>query len=121
MLIARAHVREAGAQATAALASFDGVVLNALRDTETALSAYGAELDHHRALLAAQKDATDALRLADIQFRSGAASFLDLLGSESTQVAADQAVALSDQTLAADQVAVFQQLGGGWEDAPAAR
>jgi len=118
MLIARAHVREAGAQATAALASFDGVVLNALRDTETALSAYGAELDHHRALLAAQKDATDALRLADIQFRSGAASFLDLLGSESTQVAADQAVALSDQTLAADQVAVFQQLGGGWEDAP---
>jgi len=34
-------------------------------------------------------------------------------------VAADQAVALSDQTLAGDQVAVFQQLGGGWEDAPA--
>ncbi len=119
ILVARAHVREAGAQAAAALASFDRTVLTALRDTETALSAYAAELDHHRAVLAAQTDAADALRLADIQFRSGAASFLDLLSAESAVVAADQAVALSDQTLAGDQVAVFQQLGGGWEDAPA--
>jgi NodT family efflux transporter outer membrane factor (OMF) lipoprotein len=118
LLTARAHVREAGAQASAALASFDGVVLNALRDTETALSTYASELDHHRALLAAQTDAAEALRLADVQFRSGAASFLDLLSAESAVVAADQAVALSDQALTFDQVAVFQQLGGGWEDAP---
>jgi NodT family efflux transporter outer membrane factor (OMF) lipoprotein len=119
ILVARAHVREAGAQAAAALASFDGTVLTALRDTETALSAYAAELDRHKALLAAQKDAAEALRLADIQFRSGAASFLDLLSAESAVVAADQAVAQSDQSLAGDQVAVFQQLGGGWEDSAA--
>ena len=119
ILLARAHVREAGAQASAALAGFEGTVLGALRDTETALSTYAAELDHHRDLLSAQKDAGDALRLADIQFRAGAASFLDLLNAESAQVAADQAVALSDQAMSTDQVSVFQQLGGGWEDAPA--
>jgi NodT family efflux transporter outer membrane factor (OMF) lipoprotein len=118
VLVARAHVKEASAQAASALASFDGVVLTALRDTDTALATYGAELDHHRSLLAAQKDAADALRLADIQFKVGAASFIDLLNAESTVVSADQAVAVSDQTLSADQVAVFQALGGGWEDAP---
>jgi NodT family efflux transporter outer membrane factor (OMF) lipoprotein len=119
ILAARARVHEAGAQASGALASFDGVVLQALGDTEKALSAYGAELDHHTALADAKKNADEALRLADVQFRSGAASFLDLITAEQTAVAADQALAQSDQTISADQVAVFQALGGGWEGAPA--
>ncbi len=119
ILVARAHVHEAGAQASGALASFDGVVLQALGDTEKALSAYGSELDHHVALAAAKKNADEALRLADVQFKAGAASFLDLITAEQTAVAADQAVAQSDQTISDDQVAVFQALGGGWEGAPA--
>ncbi len=119
ILVARAHIREANAQASAALASFDSTVLGALRDTETALSAYDAELSRHHSLIDAQRDAGDAYRLADIQFKAGSASFLDLLTTESAKITADQAVALSDQTLASDQITVFQQLGGGWEDAPA--
>jgi NodT family efflux transporter outer membrane factor (OMF) lipoprotein len=119
ILIARDHIREAGAQAQGALASFDGVVLTALSDTEQTLSAYAAELDHHTALVAAQTAAQQAQGLAETQFRAGSFSFLDLLTTQSTLVAANQAVALSDQTLAADQIAVFQALGGGWEDAPA--
>jgi NodT family efflux transporter outer membrane factor (OMF) lipoprotein len=119
ILVARAKVHEAGAQASSALASFDGVVLQALGDTEKALSAYGAELDHHVALADARKNADEALRLADVQFKAGAASFLDLITAEQTAVAADQALAQSDQTISDDQVAVFQALGGGWEGAPA--
>ena len=45
-------------------------------------------------------------------------SFLDLLQAEGTAVQADQALAASDQAIATDQVAVFQALGGGWEQAP---
>ncbi|MDB5483090.1 MAG: transporter [Caulobacteraceae bacterium] len=119
ILVARARVHEAGAQASGALAFFDGVVLQALGDTEKALSTYGAELDHHVALADARRNADEALRLADVQFKAGAASFLDLITAEQTAVAADQAVAQSDQTISADQVAVFQALGGGWEGAPA--
>ena len=119
ILVARARVHEAGAQASGALASFDGVVLTALGDTEKALSTYGAELDHHVALADARKNADEALRLADVQFKAGAASFLDLITAEQTAVAADQALAQSDQTISDDQVAVFQALGGGWEGAPA--
>jgi outer membrane protein TolC len=119
ILVARAHVHEAGAQASGALASFDSVVLQALGDTEKALSAYGSELDHHVDLAEAKKTADEALRLADVQFKAGAASFLDLITAEETAVAADQALAQSDQTISSDQVAVFQALGGGWEGAPA--
>ena len=93
-------------------------MLTALKETETALSTYATELDHHAALAAARDRADEALRLAQTQYRLGAISFLDLLQAEATAVAADQALAASDQTLAADQVAVFQALGGGWEDAP---
>jgi outer membrane protein TolC len=117
-LTARAHIRQAGALASGALASFDGVVLQALKESETALSAYGAELNHHVDLAAAKTTADEALRLAQVQFDAGAASFLDLITAQSTAVAADQALASSDQTLSADQAAVFQALGGGWEDAP---
>ncbi len=119
ILVARARVSQAGAQASGALATFDGVVVRALSEAEKALSTYAAELDHHTALTEAQKNADDALRLARIQFEAGSLSFLDLITTESTAVAADQAVAQSDQTISADQVAVFQALGGGWEEAAA--
>jgi NodT family efflux transporter outer membrane factor (OMF) lipoprotein len=118
-LVAQAHVKEARAQASGALASFDATVLTALKETETALSAYATEIDHHTALAAARARADEAFRLAKTQYQLGGFSFLDLLQAEATAVAADQALAASDQTLATDQVGVFQALGGGWEDAPA--
>ena len=117
ILTARAHIREAGAQAAGALAAFDAAVLQSLKESETVLSAYGAELDQHAALVEARAAADQAQRLADFQFKAGAASVLDLILAQQSAVSADQAVAQSDQTLSTDQVAVFQALGGGWEDA----
>ncbi|QUD88075.1 efflux transporter outer membrane subunit [Phenylobacterium montanum] len=116
--LARAHVIEARAQASGALASFDSTVLQALKETEQALTAYGAELDRHGALKAAAARSDEALRLARIQYEAGTISMLDLLTAQATALGADQALAASDQQLALDQVAVFQALGGGWEQAP---
>ena len=48
---ARARVRQAKASQAAALASFDSVVLNALKETEQALAAYGAALDNRQSLM----------------------------------------------------------------------
>ncbi len=118
ILAARAHIRETTAQTSAAIASFDSTVLTALRDTETALTAYGGELNRHAALASARENANRAFALAQIQNRAGSLSFLDLLTAETTLVSADQQLAQSDQAVANDQVAVFQALGGGWEDAP---
>jgi NodT family efflux transporter outer membrane factor (OMF) lipoprotein len=117
-LIAHAHIREARAQASAALAAFDGAVLTALKEAETSLATYATEIDHHSALASARSHAETAFNLARKQYDDGAFSQLDLLQAEATFIAADQALAASDQAIATDQVAVFQALGGGWEDAP---
>jgi NodT family efflux transporter outer membrane factor (OMF) lipoprotein len=118
VLVARAHVKESSAEASAALATFDGTVLTALKEAEQALATYQAEIARHDALSAARDHAAEAYHLAETQYRLGSLSFLDLLTAQATYVAALQALAGSDQALAADQVAVFQALGGGWQDAP---
>jgi NodT family efflux transporter outer membrane factor (OMF) lipoprotein len=119
ILAAKAHIRETTAQTSAAISSFDSTVLTALRDTETALTTYGGELNRHAALASARDNANRAFTLAQIQHSDGSLSFLDLLTAESTLVSADQQLAQSDQTVSNDQIAVFQALGGGWEQAPA--
>jgi multidrug efflux system outer membrane protein len=110
----RARVAEAKAAATAALAGFDGVVLQALKETEQSLTTYGAELDRRQALADAEASAQTAFDLAHDQFVAGSSTYLDLLTTEQSLVAADAAVAASDSALAQDQVAVFKALGGGW-------
>ncbi len=118
LLIARDHIREANAEAQGALANFDSTVLKALSETEQALSVYEAELAHHKALVAAQVAAQAVLKPSNVQFRAGSYSLIDFLNVQASAVSANQAVAASDQALAADQIAVFQALGGGWEEAP---
>jgi len=111
----RARIRAAKASAAAALASFDSVVLQALKETEQALSTYGSELDRRQALSEAQEKAHQAFDMAHDQFLAGSVSNLDLLTTEQSLVAADAAVATSDSALIQDQIAVFRALGGGWK------
>ena len=118
-LVAQAQIQQTKAAASGALASFDGAVLNALKETEQALSAYGSELDRHGSLQTARDQSAEALRLAQVRFRNGGASFLDVLDAERTLVSADADLAASDEALVADQITVFKALGGGWEEAPA--
>jgi multidrug efflux system outer membrane protein len=118
VLSARAETIQAKAQASASIAAFDGVVLTALKETEQALTAYDAELARHGALTANRDDNQRAFDLAQIQLRSGSISFPDLLQTERNLAQAEADLAASDQALIDDQVAVFQALGGGWENAP---
>jgi NodT family efflux transporter outer membrane factor (OMF) lipoprotein len=110
----RARIRGAKANAAAALASFDSVVLQALKETEQALAAYGSELDRRQALSDAQDRAHKAFDMAHDQFVAGSLSNLELLTTEQSLISADAAVASSDAALIQDQIAVFRALGGGW-------
>ena len=110
----RARIRQAKAAAAASLATFDSVVLTALKETEQALALYGAALDNREALRDAQAKAHSAFDMAHDQFLAGSLSNLDLLTTEQSLVAADAAVAASDAGLVQDQIAVFKALGGGW-------
>jgi outer membrane protein TolC len=110
----RARIRQAKAAAASALASFDSVVLQALKETAQALAIYGSALDNREALSAAQNNAHQAFEMAHDQFLAGSLTNLDLLTTEQSLVAADAAVAASDAALVQDQIAVFKALGGGW-------
>jgi NodT family efflux transporter outer membrane factor (OMF) lipoprotein len=112
---ARARVRQAKAAQAAALASFDSVVLTALKETEQALSTYRAALDNRQALVDAQGSIHRSFEIARDGLAAGSLSSLDLLTTEQQLVALDAAVASSDAELVQDQIAVFKALGGGWE------
>jgi NodT family efflux transporter outer membrane factor (OMF) lipoprotein len=111
----RARVGQATAAQNAALASFDSVVLNALKETEQALSTYRAALDNRQALVDAQGSIHRSFEIARDESAAGSLSPLDLLTTEQSLVALDAAVASSDTSLVQDQIAIFRALGGGWK------
>jgi NodT family efflux transporter outer membrane factor (OMF) lipoprotein len=113
-LAVRARIRQAKAGEAGALAGFDSVVLQALKETEQALASYSAELDHREALADAQGRARRAYDLAHGQYLAGSTTQLDLLASEQAFVSAESAVATSDAAITQNQIAVFKALGGGW-------
>jgi len=110
----RARLQQAEAGQRAALATFDGAILKALRETEQALATYSAELEHDDYLRLAAAKAQRTYELAHGQFLAGATSQLDLLTAEQTLVGAEAAVAASQSELVQDQIVVFKSLGGGW-------
>jgi outer membrane protein, multidrug efflux system len=114
---ARARISEAKASAKLALANFDGVVLVALRDTETALNTYVHDLQREASTRMARDDAA---RVADEEQRllaGGRATSLEVVDAQRTLASAEQSLAQLESAISADQVAVFLALGGGWESA----
>ena len=117
---ARSRIAQAEANTQAALAKFDGTVLNALRETETALTVYARELDRNALLKAARDQSASAAQQAQKLYRAGRADFLTALDAERTLASDESALAASSAKLAGDQIAVFLALGGGWVQEPAA-
>lgn len=111
----RARIDAAGAEATGALAAFDGTMLAALQETETALSDYGRSLEQRRALTAAHAAALRAARITRAQNREGLVDSLQTLESERTLAEAQAALADQDAQVSRQQIAVFRALGGGWQ------
>ncbi|MBZ4333610.1 TolC family protein [Corallococcus sp. AS-1-12] len=118
--VARASIEQAGAVARGALAEFDGVVLNALLETESNLTQYTQDLERVAALTAARDFSAEAAREADALYRGGRESFLGVLDAERTRADAEASLASARTQLVADQIALFLSLGGGWEEPPPA-
>jgi outer membrane protein TolC len=115
----RARIAASKADARASLASFDGTVLNALRETETALSVYQRELERRDALQSAHDEAAAAARISAARQREGQIDYLSSLDAQRTFADAEAALAQSDARIATAQIQLFRALGGGWEQAGA--
>lgn len=112
---ARARLAAAEADSREALADFDGTVLRALQETETALSAYGNALDRRMALQAARNEAEAAVNISRARQREGDIDSLALLDAERTFADAEAALAAADAFIAGTQIDLFRALGGGWQ------
>lgn len=110
----RAHIAAARADGDAALATFDGTVLRALEETETALSAYANALQRRASLQTARDEAARAARISTARQREGQIDFLTVLDALRTQAAADADLASANRAVAFAQVDLFRALGGGW-------
>lgn len=111
----QARIAEAEANTKAAVARFDATVLNALRETESALVVYARQLDRDAALRAARDQSAEAASQARQLFQYGKTDYLTVLDAERTLASNESALAASQADLSSDQIAVFLALGGGWE------
>jgi NodT family efflux transporter outer membrane factor (OMF) lipoprotein len=117
----RARIGGAKADSAASLASFDGTVLRALEETETALSAYQNILERRDMLLGARDQAARAARISLARQREGQIDFLTVLDAQRTLADAEADLAQAGRDVAFAQVDLFRALGGGWQRAPAVR
>ena len=112
-----ARIDAANARVEESVAGFDGTVLTALQETETALSNYARALERRRLLGDASAAAERAARITRAQNREGVVNSLDLLDAERTLAEARAALADQDAEVSRSQVALFRALGGGWSGA----
>jgi NodT family efflux transporter outer membrane factor (OMF) lipoprotein len=114
--VARARIAGAQADTQAALATFDGTVLGALRETETALSAYSHAIERGQALQNARNQAARAAQIARDRQREGAIDGLELLDVERTLADTEADLASAKAAVSERQIDLFRALGGGWQD-----
>jgi outer membrane protein, multidrug efflux system len=110
----RARISSARAETDAALASYEGAVLNALEDTEGALVSYGRSQSHRESLAAAAASSDKAADLARKRFEGGLVDFLEVLDAERTALTAELLHSQSRTDEATSLVAVYKALGAGW-------
>ena len=113
----RANIEAAQAQSQGDLATFDGVVIKALREVETSLNSYAAGIDQLQSLERSRDEAARvAQRTAQLR-RGGKIAELPALEAERDLVSSEQAVAEARAAVNEDQLGLFLALGGGWTDA----
>ena len=112
-----AQVDIATARREQQLAVYQGTVQNAFREVKDALSASRKSAERLTAEQNRIQALRDAYRLADLSYRSGESSLLDVLDAERGLLGAelDHVLAQREQLVATSDL--FKALGGGWDSA----
>jgi NodT family efflux transporter outer membrane factor (OMF) lipoprotein len=106
--------RAAVAGAQEAAANYQATVITAFQNVSNTLYALQGDADALAAQTTAERTAADSLALVQAQYKSGGASYLQVLSSEQTYQTAAIALVKARAQRYADTAALFQALGGGW-------
>jgi NodT family efflux transporter outer membrane factor (OMF) lipoprotein len=114
----RAGLASAVAARDIAVAQYERAIQSAFREVSDALAGRATLADQ----LVAQRNVVEAeagrLRLAQMRFDAGVASFLDLLDAQRSLFTAQQAVVQTRLAQLQNQVLLYRALGGGWQGTP---
>ncbi|MGE8281538.1 MAG: efflux transporter outer membrane subunit [Stenotrophomonas sp.] len=117
----KARVAQARAGNEARLAAYEGTVLAALQDANSALTRFGSAREQLQSAGSAEASAGRAAALMTQRRQAGAASQIDLLDVQRQQLSAQDGLAQAKLQLLVRYVALQKALGLGWEDAPPIR
>ena len=110
----QAALESAQAGRDMALAQYEKAIQGAFREVADALAGQ-ATLGEQVHAQQAQADAeADRFRLADLRYRNGVASYLDVLDAQRALFATQQALAQTQLAQQQNRVALYKALGGGW-------
>jgi NodT family efflux transporter outer membrane factor (OMF) lipoprotein len=109
------NIRVQDARYQALIGDYENTVLQAQGEVENAIAAFlGAQrqVDH----LGRSVDAArDAVEVADIQYREGAADYTRVLNTQQVLVSEQDRLVRTRGTVALSLTALYKALGGGWE------
>ena len=117
----RAGVDSAEARTHAALAQYQQTILQAFREVADALVEYRKRREFRVLQEVLVVAARDTARLADIRYRGGVSSYLEVLDSERQFFDAELGLVRSNRDELLAVVRLYRALGGGWQEEQDAR
>jgi outer membrane protein, multidrug efflux system len=111
----QAALEVAQAQRDIALAQYEKAIQTAFREVADALAGRQSLTQQVAAQQAQALAQSQSLELAELRYRNGVASYLDVLDAQRALFAVQQALAQTRLAQQQNRVALFKALGGGWQ------
>ena len=111
----RANIEVRNAQQEQALTQYERTVLTAFGEVEKSLVNYSRERARYRSLTEAVAANRRAVELANELYIRGLNDFLNVLDTQRSLYATENDLAQSEATMAANLIALYKALGGGWQ------
>ena len=108
----RARIAQAEAESEAQLARFDGTVLLALEEVNSALMRHAQERDRNLVLQESVAASLEAVELVKLRYNAGVESFLDVLEAERTLLDSERELTASRIDFAQGTINLYRALGG---------
>jgi multidrug efflux system outer membrane protein len=110
----RANLAGARVSRDVAVAQYERSIQTAFREVSDALAGQATFSEQLRAQRAVAASEAERFNLSELRYRSGAASYLDLLDAQRSLFTAQQASVEANLQRLQNQVTLYRVLGGGW-------
>ena len=97
------------------LEQYRQTILKAFQEVADLLVALQSRAQQLASQQAQVQAAREARELADIRYRKGLVTFLDVLDAQRTVLSAEQGLVQTERARLTDMVALFKAVGGGWK------